>query len=321
MQKLGNPDRAKDHLKSAGAERKAGTDLDDTVARAARAASKVEEKKADEEEPREERRHFDTTPIVKPERFDQISTAEVPKLAPAEPAASPGEPQIPSLAPRSAEDTQPAAIVAAETLLTSGSGPIPVIGRPADTLKAAGSFAPASGGFLSADCRKGLIVRRNVIAGRRGSLYIQPERTQSGSLAGLFVEARGPGTLLLVEKTRQPFLLNLADTFLSVDPLHVLGFEETLAFREDPAFEFRRLIPLPFLKLFGTGVLALATASEPARLDVTPENPLSLTAASVVAFSDGLEIDIIEGADPLERAGLGPVLRFSGNGYVLAEGG
>ncbi|MCG3191204.1 MAG: tetratricopeptide repeat protein [Thermoanaerobaculia bacterium] len=327
LQRLGSADKAKEHLKSAGADRKAGTDLDDTVSRAARAAAKSEEPKPEpEEEVRP--RGFDTSPIVKPERFDQISTAEVPRLAPAEtkPAPPPPPPSPPpppaETAPKSSlDDTQPAAIAAAETLLIARSGPIPVITRPPDTVRAAGSFTPGTGGFLSADCRKGLIVRRNVITGRRGSLYIQPERTQSGSLAGLFVEARGPGILLLVEKQRQPVLLTLSDSFLSVDPLHVLAFEDSLAFREDPAFEFRRLIPLPFLKLFGTGVLALSASTEPARLEVTPENPLSLTATSVVAYSEGIEVDILEGADPLERAGLGPVIRFSGTGHVLADSG
>jgi hypothetical protein len=110
----------------------------------------------------------------------------------------------------------------------------------------------------------------------------------------------------------------LEEEFVSLDPGRLLGFEASLAYREDPAFELRRAVA-PFLKLYGSGVVALAVGSEPARFEVTESQPLTLSAKAVVAFGGDLTPDLLEESDPLAEFGSGPVLRFTGTGYVLAE--
>ncbi len=308
LQRMGDSDKARDHLRAAGAEPKAGFDLDDTVSRAARAASAAPPPPSDDETAK----HIQTTPIVKPERFDQMAAAPPPATAP--PAA---QEAVTTETAASADVPLGDAPEAAPPPRSGSTIPIEIMKAP----KALGPFTPSGGGFLSADCRKGVIVRRNTIAGRRGSLFLQPDRSLVGALAGLLVETRGPGTMLLVDKGRHPNLVALSDEFFSVDPLRLIAFDDALAFREDPVFEFRRHIPLPFLKLFGSGAVAFSALLEPARFEVDPENPISLTSASVIAYSGDLNVDILEGSDPFEQAGLGPVMRFSGSGYVLAEGG
>ncbi len=130
--------------------------------------------------------------------------------------------------------------------------------------------------------------------------------------------ARGPGTLLLLARGRVPRLRALAEEFVSVEPGRLLAFEASLAYREDPAFEFRRTVT-PFLKLFGTGHVALAVVSEPARFEVSEGEPLTIAARAVVAFGGDLAPDLLEEADAMAELGAGPVLRFSGTGYVLAD--
>ncbi len=192
--------------------------------------------------------------------------------------------------------------------------------RAPGAARAATPFAVAAGGFLESNTKDGLLARRGVLTGRRGAPALTAETTLTGALSKLLVKASGAGTLLLVEKGRTPLIQELAGEFLSVDPARLLAFEESLSYREDPAFEFRKQIPLPFLKLYGEGAVALAVSSPPARFEVEPGSPLSLSASSVVAYAGDIVPELMEGFDPLSELGGGPMFRFSGSGYVLAEG-
>jgi hypothetical protein len=291
-QRAGEYDEAQKHFRVAGAELKDGSEGDDSVARTARAAA-----------------------------------AEM-VAARATPAASPGDTR-PARTPRP-EDTRPTPIVKPEVVdaltstarrtnsgVRSRSG---ITSRHAESVPPPlGPFTPKPGGFLSADCAPGLRVRRGVVVGRSGIPVLATDVRLAGPLAGVLVTATGEGTILLADRGRVPWLKALANEFLSVEPNRLLGFDEALTYREDPAFEYRDKIPQPFLKLFGTGTVALAVVSEPARFDVDRQNPLTLAARAVVAYGGDLTPELLEESDPIAGLGAGPVLRFAGTGYVLAD--
>jgi tetratricopeptide repeat protein len=279
LQRMGEADRARDHFRAAGAERAQGGDDDDTLARAARTA-----RDDDASRPR-------TAPLVNPEGL------ETGEIAPA------------------AERRRPAA-----SPLTSPPAQEPAVATtpPATPAAAGGPFTPRAGGFLSADCSVGVVVRRGALAGRTGAPLLEPDRRLTGALARQLVVARGTGSVLLVNRGKMPRLRALAEEFVSIEPGRLLGFETSLAYREDPAFEFRRTVT-PFLKLFGSGFVALAVTAEPARFEVKEGEPLTISARAVVAFGGDVAPDLLEEADSMAELGVGPVLRFTGTGYVLAD--
>ena len=65
--------------------------------------------------------------------------------------------------------------------------------------------------------------------------------------------------------------------------------------------------------------MAVAVVSEPARFDVERQNPFTIAARAVVAYGGDVSPELIEESDPIAGLGAGPVLRFVGSGYVLAD--
>lgn len=172
---------------------------------------------------------------------------------------------------------------------------------------------------MSADVRGGVVVRRTALTGRTGVVEMAADESLSGALARFFVRATGSGSVLLLDPRKSLHLVHLRNEFLSADPSRLFGFDVALTYREDPAFEFRRQISLPFLKLYGTGSVALSTVADPARLEVTPETPLTLSSRSLLAYGGDVAVDLVEDADPLADLGGGPALSVSGSGFVLIE--
>jgi len=291
-QRAGAYDEAQRHFKLAGAELKDGSEGDDSVARTARAAA-----------------------------------AELRAAA----AAPPPGPNDTRPAPARREDTKPTPVVKPEPLdsLTSSgkramtsSGVRPRSGvtpRLAEVSPPMGPFTPKPGGFLSVACAGGVRVRRGVVVGRTGLPALATDARLAGALAGILVTASGEGTILLADQGRVPSLRALTNEFLSVEPTRLLAFDEALTYREDPSFEYRDKIAQPFLKLFGTGTVALAVVSEPARFEVERQHPFTLAARAVVAYGGDLTPELLEESDPIAGLGAGPVLRFVGSGYVLAD--
>ncbi len=194
----------------------------------------------------------------------------------------------------------------------SGELPRPVLGHPVP-------FASRGAGMVVVDCRGGVLVRRTVLAGRTGGSILEADTLLGGPLAGSLARATGEGSVLLLDVRRQLHLVHLRDDFLSADPGRLLGFEASLGYREDPAFEFRRQIELPFLKLLGTGVVALASSGTPARLEVTVQMPVTVAVRSLLAWGGDLDVDLVEEEDPLAELGAGPAISFAGNGYLLID--
>ena len=293
LQREGRLDEANRHFTAAGSERKIEIDGDDTITRTARAAASS---RPDPGAP---------APAVKPESFDDSATRREPATQPIDPRP---EPPRQAYVPPSVEPLAPPPAVKAVPAPARAPQPAP---PP--------SFSARPGGLVAADARSGVLVRRTALTGRTGVAELAADVSLSGALARFFVRATGSGGVLLLDPKRGLHLVHLRNEFLSADPARLFGFDAGLTWREDPAFEFRRQIALPFVKLFGTGCVAFSTAAEPARLEVTPETPLTLASRSLLAYGGDVAVDLVEDADPLADLGGGPVLSVSGSGYVLME--
>jgi hypothetical protein len=284
-QRAGDSDDAQRHFRMAGAELKDGAEGDDSVSRTARAAAKQNANG-------DAMARTQPTPTVKPEPLDVLGSGS--RISPA-----------PKIRPVS----------------TSG---VWKISKKAETgpiqgIAAVGPFTPKQGGFLSALCSRGLRVRRGVIVGRSGLPDLDADAHLDPPLGQLLIAASGDGTLLLADQGRVPFLKSLSNEFLSVEPTRLLAFESALSYREDPAFEFRNRIATPFLKLFGTGAVALSVVAEPARFEVEKSEPFTIAARTVVAYGGDLAPELLEDSDLIADLGAGPVVRFVGTGTVLAD--
>src|ERR1035441_1527884 len=75
----------------------------------------------------------------------------------------------------------------------------------------------------------------------------------------------------------------------------------------------------PFLKLSGSGPVALPVSSEPARFEVEQGQPLAIAARAVVAHGGEVLPELLAESDPLSGLGAGASMRFSGTGFVLAD--
>lgn len=295
LQREGRLDDAKRHFTAAGSDRKVEVDGDDTITRTARAAASTWPAPGT------------PVPAVKPEAFDDSSARRDRATQPIG-AVEVHAPQR--------DATPPAAVTQMEPPPARAIQPPPDNRTPPAKPP---SFSGRPGGLVAGDARAGILVRRTALTGRTGVAELVADGSLSGALGGFFVRASGSGGVLLLDPKRALHLVHLRNEFLSADPARLFGFDATLTWREDPAFEFRRQIALPFVKLYGTGGVALSAASEPARLEVTPETPLTLSSRSLLAYGGDVAVDLVEDADPLADLGGGPVVSVSGSGFVLIE--
>jgi hypothetical protein len=284
-QRAGEGERAQKHFRMAGAELKDGAEEDDSISRMARQAAAMPARPPGSAVPQ--------PPPVKPEPADSMAGA--------------GRP-----------------------LGVSGSWSRPIsgtfrVGRRSDSspglalVTPVGPFSPKAGGLLAATTGDGLRVRRGTIVGRTGRPVIESDPRLEGTAGSLLVKASGAGCLLLGDAGRVPFVRTLSRESLSVEPTRLLAFEETLVCREDPAFERRRGTDRPYLKLTGSGAVALSGISEAARFEVEWGQPLTLLQKVVVAWGGELVPELLETPEAGSGFEAGPVIRFVGAGYVLAD--
>ena len=282
-QRAGEAERAQKHFRMAGAEMTDGGEDDDSISRMARQAASMPARSPGAAAPQ--------PPPVKPEPPDSMTGAG----RPIQPSGSWTRPPSGTFRTARRPESSPAL-----SLVT------PV-----------GPFSPKAGGLLAAAADEGLRVRKGTVVGRTGKPSVEPDTRLEGVLAGLLLRATGAGTLLLGEPGRVPFVRMLSRESLSVEPMRLLAFEETLTCREDAAFERRRGIERPFLKLFGTGAVALSGVSEAARFEVEWGQPLTLLHRVVVAYGGELVPELLVEADAGFESG--PAVRFVGAGFVLAD--
>jgi uncharacterized protein (AIM24 family) len=183
-----------------------------------------------------------------------------------------------------------------------------------------GPFTPKPGGFLSVACGSGVRVRRGIVVGRSGSPVLDGVAAHApDGLDRILVGASGDGVLLLADPGRVPWLKALGSEALSVHPERLLAFEAALSCRADVTPDAGDRTAPPFLKLGGTGAVALSVSSEPARFDVERGQPLAIAARAVVAYGGELVPELLEESDPLSGLGAGASMRFSGTGFVIAD--
>jgi hypothetical protein len=286
-QKRGAWDEAQRHFKMAGAELKDGAEGDDSVARTARAAAaEVRQATARRPSPSD----AGLSPVVKPEPLDALTASGKLRLS------SGIRPRAPTAVPAGADAAAPAP------------------GKPL------GPFSPKPGGFLSVSCGGGVRVRRGIVVGRSGAPVLEafPAAMPDG-LDQILVGASGDGILLVADPGRVPWLKALVGETLSVYPARLLAFESALHCRAEVTPDTGDRTAPPFLKLSGSGAVALAVSSEPARFEVERGQPLAIAARAVVAYGGEVMPELLEEGDPLSGLGAGTSIRFRGVGFVLAD--
>lgn len=288
-QRRGAWDEAQRHFRMAGAELKDGSEGDDSVARTARAAA-AEVRIATATRPSLNDTRPSPVVVVKPEPLDSLTASGKLKFS-------------------SGARPRPSAAV-----LAGMDSPAAAVARPL------GPFSPKPGGFLSVACGAGVRVRRGIVVGRSGAPVLDSSLSQApDGLDRILIGASGDGILLLADPGRVPWLKALAGETLSVHPERLLAFESALACRADVTPDAGDRTAPPFLKLSGSGAVALAVSSEPARFDVERGQPLAIAARAVVAYGGEVVPELLEESDPLSALGAGASMRFTGAGFVLAD--
>ncbi len=284
-QRAGEGERAQKHFRMAGAELKDGSEDDDSISRMARQAAAM-------------------------------------------PARAPGGavPQPPPVKPEPADSMTGTG----RSLGLSGGWSRPIsgtfrVGRRGDSspglalVAPVGPFSPKAGGLLAAMTGEGLRIRKGTIVGQTGRPEIEPDARLDGALSSLLLKASGAGCLLLGDAGRSPFVRALSRESLSLDPTRLLAFEESLVYREEPAFERRREAERPFLRLTGSGAVAFSGISEAARFEVEWGQPLILLQRVVVAWGGELVPELLDPPEAGSGFEGGVVVKFVGAGYVLAD--
>lgn len=133
--------------------------------------------------------------------------------------------------------------------------------------------------------------------------------------------ATGRGRLLLRDQDREVIFLRVEERGVHVEPERLLACEASLVPRFVSVAGGAR--QADFLLLEGHGLAALSVARKPLALDVSPELPVSVPAASVVTWEGDLEASLVDDPQLYETAGshgsAGAWLRLTGRGRLLAE--
>ena len=133
----------------------------------------------------------------------------------------------------------------------------------------------------------------------------------------------GTGRLILTDKDREITFMQVADEPVFVEPTHLLACEEGL----QPRYvrlgdEAARAVEVVALE--GRGMVALSVASKPLPLTVTPDQPVSVPASSVIMWTAPLVPHVVD--DPqiyavcsASAGAAGRLLRLEGTGRILVE--
>lgn len=183
------------------------------------------------------------------------------------------------------------------------------------------SFILHKNGFLEIHTTRSVIIRQKTLTTYVGNFRFHALPMVAGTTAKTLVQAEGQGKLFLYEKGKHTYLLSLKNEFLYVEGSHLLALEESIKVRSEPS------LPLPkasenisIFKVHGQGMVALLAETEPMVLRVTPQYPLTIRINALMAWSGHLLISSLEEVETsgVPREGDSPLVRFEGNGYVVA---
>jgi uncharacterized protein (AIM24 family)/lipoprotein NlpI len=166
-----------------------------------------------------------------------------------------------------------------------------------------------------------VFIKMGTIYSYSGNLTFWVKDRRPGGHAAL-VMITGHGTVILTEKSREIAFMRVEGETLYVEPGHLLACEETLTPRYAPLSPARP--DLEFVALDGSGMVALSVKSKPLLLEVAPDLPVSVPAASVISWTGHLEPRILENRQLYEvmaphAGGGGTVIRLEGAGRLLVE--
>jgi hypothetical protein len=168
-----------------------------------------------------------------------------------------------------------------------------------------------------------VFIKQGTIYSYGGNLTFWVKDRRPGGHPAL-VMITGQGKTILTDRDRQITFMRVESETLFVEPSHLLACEETLTPRYAPLDDGQK--GGEFLALEGSGMVALSVASKPLPLEVTPDLPVSVPAASVICWSGALTPHVLEDKHLFEVMlpvpGRGATLiRLEGTGRVLMEQG
>lgn len=182
-------------------------------------------------------------------------------------------------------------------------------------------FVLHKNGFLEIHTPDKVFIKQGTLNSYVGNFRFYNLDTFHGTSAQPVVVAEGAGKLFLYEKGKQTYLIDLNNEFLFVEGSHLLALEHGLSVRQELTFPAPPDHAMDVFKVYGKGAIALVTHIEPLLLRVTPEYPLTIQAASLVAWSGNMMINPLEESElnVLQGDQMVHTLRFEGEGLIVAE--
>lgn len=191
--------------------------------------------------------------------------------------------------------------------------------RPAGSPRDA--FRALEKGLMEIDFSGKVFIKQGTIYSYSGNLTFWVKDKRPGARPSLVI-VTGTGRMILTDNERDLTFMQVTDEPVHVEPTHLLACEEGLQPR------YLRLgdeaAGLEVVALEGRGMLALSVASKPLPLTVSPGEPVSVPAASVIMWTGALVPHVVE--DPevyavvMTRAGTNVrMIRLEGSGRVLVE--
>ena len=188
--------------------------------------------------------------------------------------------------------------------------------RPLFRLRGDGSLAIASRGLV--------YVRRGAVAWFTGRLRFGEDPAFAGTSVERLLRCEGRGDLLLSEPGRRAVSRETGGEPLYLEGSRLLALSPGMRLRLEPIRDFRTRRRVDVLKAQGRGSAVFTAAGEIEAHDVSPELPLTLCAADLVAWTGDLLASVVEDRFLEEvlapDVANSPMLRFEGEGIVLTEG-
>jgi tetratricopeptide (TPR) repeat protein/uncharacterized protein (AIM24 family) len=166
-----------------------------------------------------------------------------------------------------------------------------------------------------------VFIKMGTIYSYSGNLTFWVKDRRPGGHAAL-VMITGHGRVILTEKDREITFIRVEGETLFVEPGHLLACEETLTPRYAPLSPARP--DMEFVALDGSGMVALSVKSKPLLLEVAPDLPVSVPAASIISWTGRLAPRILDNRQLYEvmsphPGGGGTLVRLEGAGRLLVE--
>ncbi|HLA77107.1 MAG TPA: tetratricopeptide repeat protein [Vicinamibacteria bacterium] len=166
-----------------------------------------------------------------------------------------------------------------------------------------------------------VFIKMGTIYSYSGNLTFWVKDRRPGGHSAL-VMITGHGKVILTERDREITFIRVEGETLFVEPGHLLACEETLTPRYAPLSPARP--ELEFVALDGSGMVALSVKSKPLLLEVAPDLPVSVPAASIISWTGRLAPRILENRQLYEvmsphPGGGGTLVRLEGAGRLLVE--